>query len=54
LADTLLWHPVLFAEDGHAEISFGLPGNLTSYRVLLYGNSPSGRLGVFQGQLEVR
>jgi hypothetical protein len=54
LADTVLWHPVLEALDGSAEISFGLPGNLTSYRILLYGNSSSGRLGVFQGQMDVR
>jgi len=53
-ADTLYWHPILVAENGSAQISFGLPGNITSYRVLLYGNSASGRLGVFQAQLDVR
>jgi hypothetical protein len=52
--DTLLWHPILFAENGSATLSFGFAGNITSYGVLLYGSSPSGRLGVFQGQVQVR
>jgi hypothetical protein len=54
LADTMLWHPAVFVDDGIANVSFGLAGNITTYRILLYGHSPSGRLGVFEGTLQVR
>ncbi len=52
--DTLLWVPALFTENGQAQVSFDLSQNLTNYRILLYANTPSGRLGFFQGNFEVR
>jgi uncharacterized protein YfaS (alpha-2-macroglobulin family) len=54
LQDTLLWSPLLDCSDGQAEVSFDLSQNLTTYRVLIYANSPSGRLGFHEGKLEVR
>lgn len=51
--DTLVWHPVLFADNGQAQVSFDLSQNMTAYRVLIYANSPSGRLGFYEGRLEV-
>lgn len=53
LQDTLLWHPTLFTPDGNDEITFALSGNLTTYRFLIYANSPDGRLGFYEGRLEV-
>jgi hypothetical protein len=54
LQDTLLWCPLLDCPDGQAQVSFDLSQNLTTYRVLIYANSPSGRLGFYEGKLEVR
>jgi len=53
LQNTLLWHPTLFSPNGEAQVSFDLSQNLGKYRILLYANSPSGRLGFYEGQLEV-
>jgi hypothetical protein len=52
--DTLVWHPVLFADNGQAQISFDLSEHATTYRVLIYANSPTGRLGFHEGHMEVR
>ncbi len=52
--DTLLWHPVLFSPDGSAQFSFDLAHNVTTYRILFYANSSSGRLGSFEGHFDVR
>lgn len=52
--DTLLWFPTLYTKDGIDELSFDLSQNLTSYRILIYANTPSGRLGFYEGRLEVR
>jgi hypothetical protein len=52
--DTLLWYPALYSADGTADVSFDLSQNLSNYRILLYANSPSGRLGFYEGNLEVR
>jgi hypothetical protein len=49
--DTLLWYPALIAENGTAPIALDLPGQPTTYRLLLYAHSPSGRLGVYRGKL---
>jgi hypothetical protein len=49
--DTVLWSPVLTAKDGRAEASFDLPDNITTYRILVYGHTPDGRLGVAHGKL---
>ncbi len=51
---TLLWNPALFSADGAAQEPFFLPHNLTTYRVLIYAHSPDGRLGFFEGHLDVR
>jgi hypothetical protein len=48
---TLLWHPNLSAPDGTAQVSFDLPQSGATYRIILFGNTPSGRLGAFQGKL---
>jgi hypothetical protein len=52
--DTLLWHPALFLPDGTAQIGFDVPMSAGTYRVLLIGNTADGRLGFYQGQLEVQ
>ena len=49
---TLLWHPNLFAADGSAAVSFDLSSSGATYRIILFGNTPSGRLGSFQGKLQ--
>jgi hypothetical protein len=49
---TLLWHPNLDARDGSAPVSFDLPSSGATYRIILFGNTPSGRLGSFQGKLK--
>ncbi len=49
--DTVLWAPTLVLPD---EVSFFLPQHATTYRIMLYANSPSGRLGFFQGTLAVK
>ncbi len=53
LQDTLLWHPNLYAQDGSAEVSFDLSQNQTTYRILIYANSPDGRLGFYEGTIHV-
>ena len=52
--DLVSWEPVLILTPHGAVVSFDLPDVPTTYRVLFYGNSPSGRLGYFQGTLRVR
>lgn len=53
MQDTVLWHPALFAADGQITVPFELSDNVTTYRVLIYGHTATGRLGVYQGQVEV-
>ncbi len=54
LQDTLYWHPALFSANGEADVNFDLPHDPGTYRILIYANSPSGRLGFYEGHLEVR
>ena len=54
LQETLLWHPNLIAQDGNAKVSFDASQNLGKYRILIYANSSDGRLGFYEGSLEVR
>jgi hypothetical protein len=54
LQDTLYWNPALVIADGKGQITFNLSDNVTTYRVLLYGHTPSGQLGYGAGKLEVR
>ena len=43
--ETLYWHPVLVLDNGKAEIGFDLSDANTRFQVLVFGHSPSGRLG---------
>jgi hypothetical protein len=52
--DLVLWHPLLHATDGTARVAFDLNGQPTTYRVILYGHTAGGRLGVFHGQLQAK
>jgi hypothetical protein len=52
--DTLLWQPAVFSVNGQAQVSFDLPQNAGVYRVLVFANSPDGRLGFYEGTLEVQ
>ncbi len=49
-AATVLWHPNLFAADGSARVSFDLSSSPATYRIILLGNTPSGRLGSYQSR----
>jgi hypothetical protein len=53
LPDTILWSPVLAAPDGSTQVSFDLPELAATYRILVYGHSPNGRLGVAHETLRV-
>jgi hypothetical protein len=52
--DTVLWFPALFAADGTATVTFDLSGKESTYRVLIYGHTGDGRLGVYDGKLQAR
>jgi hypothetical protein len=54
--ETVLWYPILeVGASGTAQLPpFELSDSAASFRVLIYGHSPSGRLGVFNGTLEAQ
>jgi hypothetical protein len=52
-SDTLLWSPALLV-GGWAQVAFDAPASAGSYRVILLGNSADGRLGFYEGRLEVQ
>ena len=52
--DTLLWHPALFLPGGSAQVAFDVPAVPGTFRVLLIGNTADGRLGFYEGRLEVQ
>lgn len=52
--DTLLWYPALFLANGSAQVAFDVPGDAGAYRVLLLGHTADGRLGCYEGRLEVQ
>jgi hypothetical protein len=52
-SDTLLWHPTLWLADGKAEVRFDFASGNATYRVLLLGHSPTGRLGFYERRLDV-
>jgi len=54
MQDTVLWKPLLAAPPGEADLSFDLSQRVTNYRVLVYGNDASGRLGFQQETIVVR
>jgi hypothetical protein len=49
--ETLLWSPALPAKNGQAQAAFDLPDNITTFRILVYGHTLDGRLGVAHGKL---
>jgi Alpha-2-macroglobulin family len=51
--ETVLWSPVLEASHGSARVAFDLPAVAATYRILVYGHSPDGRLGVAHEVLQV-
>jgi hypothetical protein len=52
--ETVLWLPALDAAGGRAAASFDLSDNVTTYRILVYGHTADGRLGLARGQLVAR
>lgn len=54
LQPTLLWAPALQADNGSVDVNFDLSQSVAHYRILLFANSPDGRLGFYQGQLVVQ
>ena len=51
-ADTLLWHPNLWLKAGVGEVHFEVGSGQATYRVLLLGHGPDGRLGFFETRLD--
>jgi hypothetical protein len=52
--DMVLWYPSLPLKDGRAEVFFDLAPNAATYRILVNAHTADGRLGFYQGTLEVR
>ncbi|HZZ78939.1 MAG TPA: zf-HC2 domain-containing protein, partial [Gemmataceae bacterium] len=52
LADTLLWHPNLWLENGVGDVRFEVGSGQVTYRVLLLGHSANGRFGFFETRLD--
>ncbi len=52
LADTLLWHPTLWLQDGAGAVHFEVGSGQATYRVLLLGHTPTGRFGFFETRLD--
>jgi hypothetical protein len=51
--ETLVWWPDLHVMSGTAQVHFDVPPNASVYRVILLGNTAEGRLGFYEGRLEV-
>jgi hypothetical protein len=49
--DTLLWVPALDAPGGRAAAAFDLSDKVTTFRILVYGHTADGRLGLARGEL---
>jgi hypothetical protein len=52
--EMLLWYPNLSATDGSASVVFDLPAKVATYRVVIYGNTADGRLGVYHGKVDAK
>jgi hypothetical protein len=52
--DTILWQPILFTQNGTADVSFTLPAKAATYRILAQGHDAAGRLGTVQETLVSR
>ena len=51
---TLLWQPDLTVTDGSAPLTFETGSRPAGYRILLLGHSADGRLGFYQGRIDVQ
>jgi hypothetical protein len=54
IPETIMWQPILFAENGTAEVRFTLPSHAAAYRIQVQGHSAAGRLGAAQETVECR
>jgi anti-sigma factor RsiW len=52
--DVVLWHPILHAEDGSAQVEFDVPAHGSRFRILVHGHSNAGRLGTVESTLAVQ
>jgi len=52
--DTIVWFPALVTENGVMSLNFPVPNLAATYRVIVHGHSADGRLGYFEGNLEVK
>jgi hypothetical protein len=52
--ETLYWQPVLVLPDGKGQASFELCDSVTTFQVLVAGNTLDGRLGAATSELEAR
>jgi hypothetical protein len=52
--ETILWQPILYTENGTAEVGFTLPSRSANYRIRVQGHDAAGRLGAVQDILECR
>ena len=51
-AQTLYWHPLLLTDaDGRAQIEFDLCDSITTFRALVDGHAPAGRIGSVSGMV---
>jgi alpha-2-macroglobulin-like protein len=50
--ETVLWQPVLLAENGTATVAFDLSGRPGAYLIIVQGHTADGRLGATQAILE--
>jgi hypothetical protein len=52
--ETLFWNPVLVLPDGKGESSFSLCDSVTTFQVLVAGNTANGRIGALTTEVEAR
>jgi hypothetical protein len=52
--DTVLWQPIVFAENGAAEVGFTLPTKAATYQIQAEAHSAAGRVGAVNKKLECR
>ena len=54
IPNSVFWQPLLFTQNGTADLSFTLPASAATYRVLAQGHDAAGRLATIQEKLECR
>jgi hypothetical protein len=52
--DTLLWDPSVQLPAGSAQVAFDVPASAGTYRVIVIGHTADGRLGFYEGLLDVQ